>query len=405
MSVRQVIIADDLTGALDSAAAWRPHTRVTVLLDLNALDTAEAEVIAFDTNTRHGTSKAAAAIVTEHTTQALRLSASIYKKIDSTLRGNTAVEIAAAFQAFARGESTASVLIAPAFPDTGRTVVDGVVRVDGQPLANGHGDLRKRLLAAGMRVVLIDLKTVRRGAAAIKAAYEAHIAHRAEAVVLDAEIEADLDNIHDALNLLEPPVLPVGSAGLLRAAARRNASEDVVRHVTDRRADGHTLIVLGSYSERARAQRTRLQASRIPMVALRAPFGDDEQQMAACELSRHLADNDALLCPDPATPVERSHAPMVAMALASTTRRILAGQRPPAQPSGLILTGGETARAVLTAAAVDRLTVQGEIEPGVVQSSTDRLGGLTIVTKAGAFGDAETLERARRALMPPTEHE
>jgi 4-hydroxythreonine-4-phosphate dehydrogenase len=56
----------------------------------------------------------------------------------------------------------------------------------------------------------------------------------------------------------------------------------------------------------------------------------------------------------------------------------------------LVATGGETARAVLTAAGVDRLTVLGETAPGVVRSHVAPLG-LDVVTKAGAFGDPDAL--------------
>ncbi|MGZ3371349.1 MAG: nucleotide-binding domain containing protein, partial [Caulobacteraceae bacterium] len=61
----------------------------------------------------------------------------------------------------------------------------------------------------------------------------------------------------------------------------------------------------------------------------------------------------------------------------------------------LAVTGGETARAVLSAAGVRALEVRGELEPGVVLSMA---GALPVVTKAGAFGRADSLVRAVEAL-------
>ena len=56
-------------------------------------------------------------------------------------------------------------------------------------------------------------------------------------------------------------------------------------------------------------------------------------------------------------------------------------------PDGLVLTGGDTARAVLSASGAFGFELQREILPGLVWGAAGgRLGGRTIVTKAGAFG-------------------
>jgi 4-hydroxythreonine-4-phosphate dehydrogenase len=66
---------------------------------------------------------------------------------------------------------------------------------------------------------------------------------------------------------------------------------------------------------------------------------------------------------------------------------------------GLVATGGETARAVLDAWGVTRLRIRGEVEAGVAFSTTeDWRRGLPVVTKAGGFGDAETLVRCREFM-------
>ncbi len=66
---------------------------------------------------------------------------------------------------------------------------------------------------------------------------------------------------------------------------------------------------------------------------------------------------------------------------------------------GLVATGGETARAVLDAWGVTRLRIVGEVEAGVPFSVTEGWRrALPVVTKAGGFGDAETLVRCREFL-------
>jgi uncharacterized protein YgbK (DUF1537 family) len=59
----------------------------------------------------------------------------------------------------------------------------------------------------------------------------------------------------------------------------------------------------------------------------------------------------------------------------------------------LFLSGGDTADAVLTAVHAKGLLLRKEILPGVPCGELigTRMEGLPVVTKAGAFGDRETL--------------
>jgi 4-hydroxythreonine-4-phosphate dehydrogenase len=64
----------------------------------------------------------------------------------------------------------------------------------------------------------------------------------------------------------------------------------------------------------------------------------------------------------------------------------------------LVLTGGDTARAVLQTIGVTGLRVWGEVEPGVAFSTAMGAWEGTVITKAGGFGDPSTLARCRAAL-------
>jgi len=56
------------------------------------------------------------------------------------------------------------------------------------------------------------------------------------------------------------------------------------------------------------------------------------------------------------------------------------------------------ARAALAAMGAGGLHLLGEVEPGVPIGVTDTARPLRVVTKAGAFGTKETLQRCRVAL-------
>jgi uncharacterized protein YgbK (DUF1537 family) len=90
--------------------------------------------------------------------------------------------------------------------------------------------------------------------------------------------------------------------------------------------------------------------------------------------------------------------PMLARQLA----RLL--HAPMAAAAGLVITGGETARAVLEELQLRRLRVHSESEPGVVLCITENQDieqdtpRQWIATKAGAFGHPASLHRASRAI-------
>ena len=119
MTVR--ILADDLTGALDTAAGFTGDGPVTVRWDLGA---PAGECIAMSSETREAAHDEAVARVTR-LAAALPGPGILLKKVDSLLRGHVAAEIAATMRAggFARA------IFAPAFPDRGRVTRNGMQHV------------------------------------------------------------------------------------------------------------------------------------------------------------------------------------------------------------------------------------------------------------------------------------
>jgi uncharacterized protein YgbK (DUF1537 family) len=64
----------------------------------------------------------------------------------------------------------------------------------------------------------------------------------------------------------------------------------------------------------------------------------------------------------------------------------------------LVIGGGETSGAVVSALAVDRLAVGREIDPGVPALGAERGGTLGLALKSGNFGAADLFSRALRIL-------
>ena len=157
----------------------------------------------------------------------------MFKKIDSTLRGQPAAEIAVAIADLKSRSGAAFGVFAPAFPATGRTTVDGRVRVEGRPLEETevwrrdhsypNADLVDVLATAGLRSVKVSLSTVRGGDLA-QLSYR--LAGEGDMIaVCDAETDRDLHLIAEASLPSASAMFFIGSAGLAHALAGLDAAD------------------------------------------------------------------------------------------------------------------------------------------------------------------------------------
>ncbi len=129
--MRVAIIADDLTGAADTGVqlARAGYRTAVAFRDAPIPPADDLDAVALDTDSRAMPAGFAAKRVME-AAHAVRDTPLVYKKLDSTLRGPIAAELAAASGASGRDR----VVVAPAFPATGRTTVEGVQLVRGVPV-------------------------------------------------------------------------------------------------------------------------------------------------------------------------------------------------------------------------------------------------------------------------------
>src|SRR5262245_27406922 len=206
------IIADDLSGATDSAVACAERGLETVVALVDASDNGRAEAIAFDADTRRRSRDAAAT----ETARLVRSRANVnggilFKKVDSTLRGHIGAEIAALLSA--RRGTTGSplrrtiVVLAPAFPAQGRTTVHGRQLLKGVPLEETELWQRETIAAnaslldmmgrSGLKSELVPIETVRAGAGAIRAAM-LDVADRIDILVCDAQTDEHLTALAQA---------------------------------------------------------------------------------------------------------------------------------------------------------------------------------------------------------------
>jgi uncharacterized protein YgbK (DUF1537 family) len=414
MTRQWLILADDLTGAADCGIAFAKVGVETVVAWDRTTAAGDIPVLSIDTDSRrHSPAEAAKkqleALVVHHRPGVL-----VYKKIDSTLRGQPAAELAAELPVLGnlRGGVVPLAVIAPAFPGTGRTTEQGRILVNGTPLedtplwARDHtydsADLPGVLAGVGLSSEVMPLGLIRQGGAAVRAALADARLRKVAAVVCDAVDEADLAAIAAASLPMADEVIWVGSGGLAVHLARQIARGTAPAPAANR--DGRpVLVAVGSLAESSRRQADHLVETRLVRPVLISAddlFGgprSDRWREAEADLASHLAGGlDVLVEIAAAARPDLSRGPELAALFA----RLIA----PAMASvgALVVTGGDTGCALLSQLGVTGLRPIDEVEAGVPFGITIGSLAIPVVSKAGAFGDEKTLARCLARLKAET---
>jgi D-threonate/D-erythronate kinase len=379
------IVADDLSGAAEAAAAQLLHTsRISVGLRAAAVcGRVDDRVVAIDTDSRRCLPVEAAVRLRSALEQCKGIP--VLKKVDSLLRGNLAVEVQTLQELYG-----VPPVVATALPAAGRTVVDGVLRIGGVPLHetglwHAEGLRVPRNLGEALAPVattLVPLATVRDGEALAKALAAADAAGLV--ALCDAETDADLDAVHEAARQVrERPVL-VGSGGLAAAAARAlPADEPVVRRQS---VVNNLIVVIGTAAPSVAAQLDHLETTADVVLRL-----DPQELLRETPAGRFGGALDVAgrvrgaRCAVVSIDGRAGVWPEVAQQLAATLAAAVAPAA--ADRDALVLTGGETARGVLDLLGIDRLVPVAERHGAVVS----RAGGRVVVTRPGSFGGPTSL--------------
>jgi uncharacterized protein YgbK (DUF1537 family) len=392
------VIADDLTGALDTAAPFATHGWRTCVVpwpgsEPRALATAlraaarTHDAVVIDTASRHLAGRTAAQRVRAVVTAARRVDGTggrrrgFFKKIDSTLRGNVAAELTA----FRAATGVACLPLAPAFPAQGRTTRNGAVWVDDRPLSASPA-ARDALGPA----VSGDL---------------ARLAPRGALEVFDARTDADLRRIATRLAGESRLGSVAGSGGLAGAIAAQFGSRR--QPSVPRLAPGAAgvLVVSGSAHQAAHAQARALVAAGALglVVPIDARASGRDRRATEAVATAALASGRAVVLVCPALPAGARVTPRRAAAAAQRLAA-LAGALVTAGTVGAVFSvGGDTTAALVAVMGWAPLAVDGGLVPGVAvvrlaPPRGRRAGPSWLMTKSGAFGDPQTLRRLVRRL-------
>jgi uncharacterized protein YgbK (DUF1537 family) len=386
MASRLMLIADDLTGAIDTGVQFSKagvSTRVTAR-DIDPVEGLgeRTTVLVVDIESRHLSPGQAAAWITRCVAAARGAGIQLfYKKTDSTLRGNIGAELAALLRA-AGGRR---LYFVPALPAAGRVTRGGIQLVNGVPLDRSgfSRDVPDAVRGASVSAIIgsqsgVAVVCVPRGADPDPMLIEVR---NPAIVVFDAETDADLEQIAGRVAALAPPLLLAGCAGFASALPDYLALPRSLVPLVPLRPP--LLIVCGSRNPVSRSQLREAEAHGVASSQTGA--------VDVADVGVRLGEDGIAILKTPDADSSRSTETLVHLAHA-VCRKVTVGT--------IAAFGGDTAFAVLQELNVRDVVPVYEICQGTVacRLSTSGGAGLDLITKAGGFGPIDVIQRMREAL-------
>ena len=399
------IIADDLTGALDTALQFRNAGRRTLVSTRDGAWPPDADAAAMSTASRHLDASAAYDAVRSAVNAAVP-AALIYKKTDSLLRGNIAAELQAALD----GSGVTTLVYTPAFPSGGRTTESGRLALWGTPVSEaepGRDPVTPALEShiptliestSPLTCRVISTETVRSSTDALADAMREARDAGVNVILPDIAEDADLECVAVAMDAADLMQVSAGSAGLAASLARCTAS--FPQPVPEVSRTTRTLAIIGSPMEHTQQQFAEAAATLgIRPIPLPQQPGSSIMVAASVRAGWSL-DRPALV--DAVIPV-KAPSPEAQAAQQALVSQFTATIWRGTHPIGLVLSGGDTARAAFAAIPADAIELAGEIGWGVPYGvfTSGRGEGWPVVTKAGVMGGLTALVDALRTIGPP----
>ncbi len=415
------IVADDLTGACDTACQFSRYGLETVVTHYSRLNwDASVQVLAVNSVSRKESASVAYECTFEITRQLLAAGRiPFYKKLDSTLKGNWCSELLAMVRAYRPD----IVLIAPAFPQWGRITENGIQYIHGLPVSEArlHHSQRKSSASGrtadvvqilrdkvGPKVQLIKRVSARKGSTYIERQIRTARSKGYPFLVFDAINDQDLKNICLAGCQLEHRVLWVGSAGMARFlpfgwgyhlpnSEPQAGPASVVGFATN-----PVLLINGSLNPSNAEQLSFLEEGRViaTVIVEEVDIADQNPtRQQKLDLSRRSMQQgiDVTLTIRLNKPIQsRSQLQGLHDTLLFLALDLIRSEN----IGGLIIVGGDTAMKIFHQIGATGIRVGGEVQPGIPYGSWigGQLDDQFVVTKAGGFGKRDTLLTAMEFL-------
>lgn len=429
--VKLLILADDFTGALDTGVQFSGKgIRTQVVVSGHWVEPdSDCDVIVIDVETRHVPKEKAYEIVNDVCQRAVKYGIRcFYKKTDSALRGNVGSELQAAADAvFGK-----NIVFVPAFPAMRRITVDGVHYIDGIPVKESvfgqdpfepvmYDRVDELLRATGYRGGVIGVSKAERKLqtaedwktqASEERRQKAAEAAKQQLFLYDAETDADLDEIAEAVSKKSDIPILAGCAGF--AAKLPELLKLPVKKSGDVKLKENLVFLCGSVNPITKSQIVYGEKMGIPRIHLKPeekleisywdqPEGLGEIRQLAKDGMQHIiidsndeeGHNDTMeYAAQKGYSIED-----VRVRISETLGYLLKKLIDAGMEGTYLITGGDTLIGFMKAIGVSELEPVNEIRPGCVLTSLNYQDKKHyVITKSGGFGQERLIEQLTRIL-------
>ena len=396
-----LIIADDFTGACDTGVQLRKRgIKTDVIFEFTDIEDKEKSIV-IDTESRGLSPEEAYRNVELKIKYVFKNDFNyVFKKVDSTLRGNIASEIRAVDKYY----NADLIIFAPAYPDSKRTTIGGIQRINGIPITETEiaKDPMKPVEIDNINQILKEKFNEQVTHVYLKEIRENKIdLSKGRIFTFDSGTNEDLISIVRKIISYSKKVLWVGSAGLADSILK-------VKMPTK-----PSIAVIGSVSEVSRKQLHYAKSKGINIINV--------------DIESILKSKDTVkIVEDALEKIDKGLDVIIASAydrkayeraiktgevlgysgedvsiftrnvLAEITEKLIKQN----EISGLFLTGGDTAIGVIKKLGISSASIKQELMTGIPLMTLygGRYHGLNVITKAGAFGEENAIEYCMKKL-------
>ncbi len=423
------IIADDLTGSSDSGVQFARRGLISsVLFNIETmnLEKMNADVVVVDTDSRGLKKEEAYQRVTRAAEKIKAFSFDhLYKKVDSTLRGNIGAEVDAVLEIIPKDFA----IIAPAYPTIGRTTQNGEHYLNGKLIHETEisRDPKTPVLESNIEKLLhlqnnrqsatLTISDILQGENHIENMLQQFKAEGIQLVVADALEEEHLQMLVEGILATKYDVLWVGSAGLANhLVSVLGVTKESINDNKLERKEEPVLVVAGSLSQVTKGQIEYMKkqddisaVEMNPTILFNQETRKVEMDKCAAKISEELNKGINVVL-HVGTSKEQIAGAMengakigftsteVSNYIAQTLGEIVSTILGENAVAGLVLTGGDTAKAVSEQIGVSGMELIKEVETGIPLGLLVGEKQIPAVTKAGAFGSEEALYKSVKLL-------
>jgi uncharacterized protein YgbK (DUF1537 family) len=408
-----IVVADDFTGANDTGVQFsKKQLKSMVILDKDHIKKSlnDCDVLIIDTESRFD-DREKAYRKTYETGQILKTLPvkCLYKKLDSTFRGNIGAELAGLM------ESTGikHTVVVPAYPSNKRITRNGNVYVNGillketefaaDPRTPVNESYIPKIISGqtDKSIAVINFQEVHSGKEKLTRKLQQHISNGIEVIVIDVIDDKDLDMIASVTVPMKDKILFAGSTGF---------AEYLPKYLDPEKEKKINVVIAGSVSDVTRQQilyaKEKLEITLVDIDIEKLLSGNTHQEKNRISHIVKVSSGrgeDIIIRSAPAVTSSAESCILgqkyglsgddvseaVALFLGEIARDII--QEIPL--NGILLTGGDIAIKTVQSLNVSGTIIQDEIQPGIPYGHfiEEQYKNITVVTKAGGFGSGDAV--------------